>query len=112
MLNSIEIEWITQTLISASRQLNVNLNALQQQNLIKYILILQKWNKVYNLTSITDTKQILIKHIIDCLATIPSIVNILPIDKIDNLKVIDIGSGAGLPAIIWAIVYPNWNITS
>lgn len=87
--------------------LELELDALQYWQLLKYLDTLLVWNKAYNLTAITEPKEALIKHIVDCLA-------ILPAFKEHNLPakdLFDIGTGAGLPAIIVAICEPNRQIT-
>ncbi|MDN5567106.1 MAG: 16S rRNA (guanine(527)-N(7))-methyltransferase RsmG, partial [Psychrobacter sp.] len=61
------------------------------------------WNKAYNLTAITDPVEALIKHIIDCLA----IITHLP-----SGSLLDIGTGAGLPAVIIAICQPERQCTA
>lgn len=87
--------------------LGLELDALQYWQLLKYLDTLLVWNKAYNLTAITEPNEALIKHIFDCLA-------ILPAFKEHNLPaedLFDIGTGAGLPAIIVAICEPNRQIT-
>ena len=94
--------------------LTSKINQTQIQNLIEYIKILQKWNKVYNLTAITKEYDILIKHIIDCLAVLSHLYQKTQLKNINSncIKILDVGSGAGLPAIIWAIANPAWKIYS
>ena len=98
-------------LIGISQKLNQH----QIDSLIQYIKILQKWNKVYNLTAITKENDILVKHIIDCLAVLPNIYTKISIQnncEQNHIKILDVGSGAGLPCIIWAIINPNWLVYS
>ncbi len=99
-------------------QKNIDLDTCIEK-LIAYIAHLQKWNKVYNLTAITDTQDIAIKHIIDCLAVLPQLHQAIIYKNInnnikenENLAVLDVGSGAGLPSIVWAILQPQWIIYS
>lgn len=63
--------------------------------LLAYLQALLLWNKAYNLTAITDPKEALVKHIIDCLAIVP---------YIRSGSVLDVGTGAGLPAVVLAIM--------
>lgn len=84
------------------KQLDIDLTAEQFEVLLAYVNLLIKWNKVYNLTSIKNTKEIVIKHVLDSLSIIKYIHS-------DNL--IDIGSGAGLPGIIIAVARPNIKVT-
>jgi 16S rRNA (guanine527-N7)-methyltransferase len=77
------------------RQLNIELDSEKQVLLMRYVKLLQKWNKTYNLTAIEDTNEIIIKHILDSL----SVVNYLK-----GKNIIDVGSGAGFPGIPLAIL--------
>lgn len=85
-------------LSSGAEQLGLLLSDLQYNKLNQYICLLLKWNKIYNLTSITKQDDILSKHILDSLSIIK---------YINNHNIIDIGSGAGLPGIIIAILKPE-----
>ena len=84
-------------------ELGLALSATQQRTLLLYLDQLLLWNKAYNLTAITDPIEALIKHIIDCLA----IITHLP-----SGSLLDIGTGAGLPAVIIAICQPERQCTA
>lgn len=71
-----------------------------------YLVLLQKWNKVYNLTSIRDPQEMFIKHLLDSLAIAPYVEN----GKNNNQRLIDVGTGGGLPGIPLAILYPEKQI--
>lgn len=66
--------------------------------LMQYAQLLLKWNKVYNLTAITELNHIVSHHLLDGLTVVPHIT--------PHLKIIDIGSGMGVPGIVLAIWYP------
>lgn len=66
----------------------------------QYVELLQKWNKVYNLTAIRDKDKIFSHHIADCLAVLP---------HLKSGRVLDVGTGAGLPGIPLAIMRPDMN---
>lgn len=68
--------------------------------LIQYVELLHKWNKAYNLTSIRDPKDMVIKHIMDSLMVGP---------LLEGQSFIDVGTGPGLPGIPLAILYPERN---
>ena len=70
----------------------------QQQLLILYVLMMHKWNKAYNLTSVRDPKQMVIKHIVDSIVVTPFL---------DKAHYIDVGTGPGLPGIPLAIMCPD-----
>jgi 16S rRNA (guanine527-N7)-methyltransferase len=72
--------------------------------LLEYIGLLDKWNGVYNLTAVRDPDQMLLQHVVDSLAVIPALVARQPLD---GARIADVGSGAGLPGIPLAIVYPG-----
>lgn len=69
-----------------------------QNSLITYIKLLMEWNDVYNLTAIRTPEEILIKHILDSLA-VSSLIH--------GQSILDVGTGAGLPGIVLAIIQPN-----
>ncbi len=89
---------LAKTLSQAVSKLNLPLSEAQQRTLLLYLDQLLLWNKAYNLTAITDPEEALIKHVIDCLA----IITHLPTGSL-----LDIGTGAGLPAVIIAICQPE-----
>ncbi len=90
-------------LSQAINELGLPLSETQQRTLLLYLDQLLLWNKAYNLTAITDPEEALIKHVIDCL----SIITHLPAGSL-----LDIGTGAGLPAVIIAICQPERQCTA
>jgi 16S rRNA (guanine527-N7)-methyltransferase len=72
----------------------------QIQLLVQYVELLHKWNKAYNLTSVRDPQQMLIKHIMDSL---------MVGEILQGNHFIDVGTGPGLPGIPLAILYPERN---
>jgi len=83
-------------------QLDLTLTADQISRLQTYIELLDKWNKVYNLTSVRDPNEMVSRHLLDSLT-------ILPYLKGDSL--LDVGTGAGLPGIPIAIIHPEIAVT-
>ncbi|MDN3446898.1 16S rRNA (guanine(527)-N(7))-methyltransferase RsmG [Psychrobacter sp. APC 3281] len=94
---------LANTLAQAINELGLPLSEMQQRTLLLYLDQLLLWNKAYNLTAITDPEEALIKHVIDCL----SIITHLPAGSL-----LDIGTGAGLPAVIVAICQPDRQCTA
>ena len=86
-------------------KLNINLSEEQIEQFIMYYDILIETNKVMNLTAITETKEVIEKHFIDSLSIVKSI------DLTKQIKVIDIGTGAGFPGIPLKICYPQLEVT-
>ena len=87
----------------ALSELKLPLSDEQQLQLLYYLQQLLFWNKAYNLTAIKDDQQALIKHIFDSLSIVP----FLPAGDL-----LDIGTGAGLPAVMVAICQPQRAVTA
>ena len=86
------------------RQLNLAqlLDDKQQDALIKYVELLDKWNKAYNLTAVRKPEQMVVRHLLDSLSISPFI---------QGEKILDVGTGAGLPGIPLAILFPERHFT-
>ncbi|MGI5309933.1 16S rRNA (guanine(527)-N(7))-methyltransferase RsmG [Rheinheimera sp. WS51] len=80
----------------------LTLTEQQLAQCVAYIELLHKWNSAYNLTSVRDPKDMLIKHVMDSLVVAPHLIG-------DNF--IDVGTGPGLPGVLLAIYYPEKNFT-
>lgn len=80
-----------------------------------YIDALLEWNQRMNLTAVTERSSIMERHIADSLALLPvmetTYANYNETRVLDNMKVVDVGSGAGLPGIVLAIARPSWEFT-
>jgi len=86
------------------RQLNLTqtLDNKQQDKLIKYVELLNKWNKAYNLTAVRKPEQMVVRHLLDSLSISPFI---------QGKKILDVGTGAGLPGIPLAILFHEHHFT-
>ena len=93
---------LAQELASGVSKLELDLNAETQQKLLDYLALLQKWNKVYNLTAIRNAEQMISHHLLDSLAVMP---------YLWPGRWLDVGCGAGLPGLVLAIVKPDWDFT-
>lgn len=91
-----------------AHELNLTFGDTQIAQLLGYLDNLLLWTKAYNLTAITKPQDAFVKHILDCLA----IVATLPFFDKTDISVLDIGTGAGLPAVVIAIMKPDWQITA
>ena len=75
----------------------------QQTRLMAYLQLMNKWNAVYNLTSLRDPRQMVTHHLLDSLAAVPAFAN--------ARNVLDVGAGGGLPGIVLAITRPDMNVS-
>ncbi|AMO51315.1 Ribosomal RNA small subunit methyltransferase G [Enterobacter sp. FY-07] len=80
----------------------ISLSDHQQQQLVGYVNLLHKWNKAYNLTSVRDPNEMLIRHILDSIVVAP---------YLQGSRFIDVGTGPGLPGIPLSIVRPESHFT-
>lgn len=78
--------------------LDFPISELQKQQLINYVLLIDKWNKTYNLTSVRNPQDMLIKHIFDSIVVSP---------HLQGNHFVDVGTGPGLPGIPLAIMNPD-----
>lgn len=98
-----ELEEFSNEFIKLSQGYNLNLNEKIITKFYKYMNLLLEWNEKINLTAITDQKEVIIKHFIDCLTISKNIEN--------NAKIIDVGTGAGFPGIPLKIYNETLNLT-
>ncbi|MGD8112658.1 16S rRNA (guanine(527)-N(7))-methyltransferase RsmG [Vibrio sp. TRT 21S02] len=79
-------------------QTGLEVSQVQREKLVGYVELLDKWNKAYNLTSVRDPQEMLVKHILD---------SIIVSTHLDGQRFIDVGTGPGLPGIPLAIMNPE-----
>ncbi len=79
-------------------QAEIQLTDLQKDQLIQLVQLLNKWNKAYNLTSVRDPQEMLVKHILDSIVVSP---------YLQGERFIDVGTGPGLPGLPLAIINPT-----
>ncbi|WP_018714904.1 16S rRNA (guanine(527)-N(7))-methyltransferase RsmG [Brachymonas chironomi] len=88
--------------------LSLSLDDEQIARLLAYLELLQKWNRVYNLTAVRDPQQMLTHHLLDSLAAVP------PLQAYRRQHVahslLDVGSGGGLPGVVFAICCPDLQV--
>lgn len=94
---------LEQLLSKGLTELGVVATEGQQEQLLAYLGLMQKWNKAYNLTAIRDSQQMLVRHLLDSVAIVP---------HVNSDELIDVGSGGGLPGIPLAILFPEQAITT
>lgn len=93
-----------QQLNEGLNRLQISLSETQKTLLLQYLALLQKWNKVYNLTAVRDEEGMLTTHVLDCLSALPLLAS-------RALKILDVGSGGGMPGLIFAIARPDCHLT-
>lgn len=97
---------ITSKLETGLQAMDLNITPAQIAQLAAYVLLIEKWNKVHNLTAIRDPLEMVTLHILDSLSVIKMLVAQQP------KTVLDVGAGAGLPSIPLAICLPEVNFTA
>jgi len=98
------------TLKNGVAELGLDLSEAQITQLLDYLALIQKWTKVYNLTAVRDPAEMLTHHLLDSLAVIRPLRQQLagrpPVDGL-GYRLLDVGSGAGLPGVVIAICCPD-----
>ena len=84
-------------------EMGLDVSPEAQQKLLQYLSLLNKWNKVYNLTAVRDPLEMVTLHLLDSLSVLP---------YIQTKNLLDVGSGGGLPGIVLAICKPELQVTT
>jgi 16S rRNA (guanine527-N7)-methyltransferase len=81
--------------------------------LAAYLALLRKWNAAYNLTAVRDVAQMRVQHIADCLAVVAPLRReaVAVLGGKPGLRVLDVGSGGGLPGVVLALANPLWDVS-
>ncbi|KQY85636.1 16S rRNA (guanine(527)-N(7))-methyltransferase RsmG [Pelomonas sp. Root1444] len=91
---------------AAATELGLELNDSQLDQLLAYLALLQKWNKVYNLTAVRDPAQMLSHHLVDSLSVVA------PLKRHGApARLMDVGAGGGLPGVVIAICFPETDVS-
>jgi 16S rRNA (guanine527-N7)-methyltransferase len=93
-------------LVAGLRTLGLALDTPATDRLIAYLGLLARWNRVYNLTAVRDPAQMLTQHLLDSLAVVGPLRRVRP----QPARLLDVGSGAGLPGVVIAIAQPAWQV--
>ena len=89
-------------LAQGAKQLGVGLTEQQQDKLLAYMALLNKWNKAYNLTAVRDPNEMVSRHLLDSLSIV---------SFIEGQRWLDVGSGGGMPGVMLAIMFPEREFT-
>lgn len=94
--------------------IGLELDAAQLDGLLGYLEQMLRWNRTYNLTAIRDPEAMRVQHLVDSLAIVPVLRAHLAqgaeAGARDGMRVMDVGSGGGLPGVVLAIVHPEWQV--
>jgi 16S rRNA (guanine527-N7)-methyltransferase len=90
------------------QDLGLTLEPERLQRLLAHMDLLLKWNRVYNLTAVRDPGEMLTHHLLDCLSVLPPLMRYT---RGQALRVLDVGSGGGLPGAVLAICRPELDVT-
>lgn len=100
-------------LLNGAAALGVALSDAQCDALLGYLALMQKWNEVYNLTAVRRPAEMLTHHLLDSLAVLPPLRHHLSAHGAAGraARILDVGSGGGLPGIVLAILEPHLEVT-
>lgn len=94
-----------------ARKLGLSLTEAQIGQLLEFLALLQKWNRVYNLTAVRDPGEMLTHHLLDSLAAVPPLERQLAAQGAGaSARLLDVGSGGGLPGVVFAICLPQLQV--
>ncbi|MDB5779268.1 MAG: rRNA m(7)G-527 methyltransferase [Polaromonas sp.] len=100
------------TLLAGLAALQLELSEQQINQLLDYQAMIGKWTKVYNLTSVRDPAEMMTHHLLDSLSVVPALQRYLQAAGLaQGSRLLDVGSGAGLPGVVIAICCPAVNVT-
>jgi 16S rRNA (guanine527-N7)-methyltransferase len=93
---------LAEQLAQGIAELGLHVTAETQRKLLDYLALIAKWNRVHNLTAVREGARMVSDHLLDCLAVVPHLA---------ARTVLDVGSGAGLPGIPLALMWPQASVT-
>jgi 16S rRNA (guanine527-N7)-methyltransferase len=95
-------------LVEIAGQLGMSLSVEAADRLLAYLDLLHRWNATYNLTAVRDPDEMLTQHLADCLAVVAPMRQAL--SAVARARVLDVGSGGGLPGVVVAALCPDWQV--
>lgn len=99
-------------LLAGAQALGLTLDENQADRLLQYLALLARWTQVYNLTAVRDPQQMLRHHLLDSLAVVPAMRrHLATLPPSPNRRLLDVGSGGGLPGVVLALLCPELLVT-
>ena len=92
-----------------ARRLGIDLSDAQRDQLLRFLSLLGRWNQTYNLTAVRSPALMLTHHVLDCLAALPPLRR--EVGTLAGRRLLDVGSGAGLPGVVLAVGEPGLEVT-
>ena len=97
---------------AGAEDLALGLGEAQLTRLMEFLALLQKWNKVYNLTAVRDPEEMLTHHLLDSLAAVaPLRRHVAQAGLAAPVRLLDVGSGGGLPGVVFSICCPEVDVS-
>ncbi len=103
------IEALRPALLGVCERLGLAVDAATLDRLLAYLSLLQRWNGTYNLTAVREPGEMLTQHLADCLAVVGPLRRELGAGS--SRRLLDVGSGGGLPGVVLAALEPGWSVT-
>jgi 16S rRNA (guanine527-N7)-methyltransferase len=114
MTTAVNNDTLRQQLQTGSDALALGLTDAQVTLLMDFLALLQKWNKVYNLTAVRDPQEMMTHHLLDSLAAVVPLrrhAAVLAGEGRGAVRLLDVGSGGGLPGVVFAICCPEVDVS-
>lgn len=105
----LDVSALRPALSAACRDLHLAVDDATLDRLLAYLALLQRWNSTYNLTAVRDPAEMLTQHLADCLAVVEPLRRQLGAGS--TRRLLDVGSGGGLPGVVLALLEPGWSVT-
>lgn len=110
--SSIDTARLRASLLEGATALHVDLSPAQTDTLVAYLGLIGRWNRVYNLTALREPAEMLTHHLLDSLSVVPALRRHLnQAGLVADARLLDVGSGAGLPGVVLAVAVPNLSVT-
>ncbi len=96
-------------LVETARALGLQPSVFQYDALLAFLDLLHRWNATYNLTAVRQPEAMLVQHLADCLAIVGPVER--EMTHLEQPQILDVGSGAGLPGVVLALLIPRATVT-